>query len=43
MLTYAATPHWQIQSSLYYLSQSSTNHSNDFAGKGAMCSMRYQF
>lgn len=43
MMTYAPTLHWQIQSSLYYLSQSSTNHSNDFGGKGAMCSMRYQF
>jgi len=43
MLTYTPTSHWQIQSSLYTMSQSSTNHSNDFGGKGMMCSTRYQF
>ena len=42
-LTYSPTPHVQIQSMLYYQTQSTSNHANDFGGNGVMVSSRYQF
>lgn len=42
-LTYMATPKWQFQATLYSMSQSTSDHSNDFRGSGFQCSTRYQF
>ncbi|MBV8634662.1 MAG: hypothetical protein JO002_09255 [Burkholderiaceae bacterium] len=42
-LTYMATPKWQFQLVAYWLSQSTSDHSNDFNGSGVQISTRYQF
>ncbi len=42
-LSYLATPKWQFQGMLYGLSQTTSDHSNDFNGSGFQVSTRYQF
>jgi len=42
-LTYMATPKWQFQGSLYALTNSTSDNSNNFSGSGLQLSTRYQF
>jgi exopolysaccharide biosynthesis operon protein EpsL len=42
-VVYQPTLHWQLRGSVYYQSQSTSDHSNDFSGSGIQCGTRYQF